>query len=77
MFMLQMGNNVSLYGRHIRITEIFGLLCGNRLSISLSYYIDVLFNDVLIIFRARCSYLVRAFAHGAMGRWIDPSRWTH
>ena len=24
-----------------------------------------------------CSSVVRAFAHGAMGRWIDPSRWTH
>ena len=23
--------------------------------------------------RARCSSVVRAFAHGAMGRWIDPS----
>ena len=22
---------------------------------------------------ARCSSVVRAFAHGAMGRWIDPS----
>ena len=21
--------------------------------------------------------MVRAFAHGAMGRWIDPSWWTH
>ena len=25
----------------------------------------------------RCSSVVRAFAHGAMGRWIDPSWWTH
>ena len=25
---------------------------------------------------ARCSSVVRAFAHGAMGRWIDPSWWT-
>ena len=22
---------------------------------------------------ARCSSVVRAFAHGALGRWIDPS----
>ena len=22
---------------------------------------------------ARCSSVVRAFAHGTMGRWIDPS----
>ena len=26
---------------------------------------------------ARCSSVVRAFAHGAMGRRIDPSWWTH
>ena len=26
---------------------------------------------------ARCNFLVRAFAHGAMGRRIDPSWWTH
>ena len=25
---------------------------------------------------ARCSSVVRAFAHGVMGRWIDPSWWT-
>ena len=27
----------------------------------------------LIFFGARCSSVVRAFAHGAMGRRIDPS----
>ena len=26
---------------------------------------------------ARCSSVVRAFAHDAMGRQIDPSWWTH
>ena len=26
---------------------------------------------------ARCSSVVRAFAHGAMGRRIDPTWWTH
>ena len=26
---------------------------------------------------ARCSSVVRAFAHGMMGRRIDPSWWTH
>ena len=26
--------------------------------------------------KARCSSVVRAFAHGAMGRRIDPSWWT-
>ena len=25
---------------------------------------------------ARCSSVVRAFTHGAMGRWIDPSWWN-
>ena len=29
--------------------------------------------DSLMISWARCSSVVRAFAHGAMGRWIDPS----
>ena len=27
--------------------------------------------------RARCSSVVRMFAHDAMGRQIDPSWWTH
>ena len=30
--------------------------------------------DMLLFLEgARCSSVVRAFAHGAMGRWIDPS----
>ena len=33
----------------------------------------VFYSDCL----ARCSSVVRAFAHGAMGRRIDPSWWTH
>ena len=33
---------------------------------------NVLFSD-----GARCSSVIRAFAHGAMGRRIDPSWWTH
>ena len=34
--------------------------------------------DVLIhIGGARCSSVVRAFAHGAMGCRTDPSWWTH
>ena len=32
--------------------------------------------DTSFIFGARCSSVVRAFAHGAMGRQIDPSWWT-
>ena len=31
----------------------------------------------LLVYIARCSSVVRAFAHGVMGRWIDPSWWTH
>ena len=34
-------------------------------------------NIILYCQRARCSSMVRAFAHGAMGRQIDPSWWTH
>ena len=30
-----------------------------------------------ILAGARCSSVVRAFAHGAMGRRIDPSWWTN
>ena len=26
---------------------------------------------------ARCNFVIRVFAHGAMGRRIDPSWWTH
>ena len=32
---------------------------------------------ILLYKGARCSSVVRAFAHGAMGRRIDPSWWTH
>ena len=31
----------------------------------------------IVLQGARCSSVVRAFAHGAMGRRIDPSLWTH
>ena len=33
--------------------------------------------NVSTMIGARCSSVVRAFAHGAMGRRIDPSWWTH
>ena len=32
---------------------------------------------VFILMGARCSSVVRVFAHGAMGHRIDPSWWTH
>ena len=31
----------------------------------------------VVVGGARCSSVVRAFAHDAMGRRIDPSLWTH
>ena len=34
-------------------------------------------NQISFLHGARCSSVVRAFAHGAMGRRIDPSWWTH
>ena len=35
------------------------------------------FNRLFYCWAARCSSVVRAFAHGAMGGLIDPSWWTH
>ena len=32
---------------------------------------------VCAIVGARCSSMIRAFAHGAMGSWIDPSWWSY
>ena len=32
---------------------------------------------LLLSFPLSCSSVVRAFAHGAIGRGIDPSWWTH
>ena len=38
----------------------------------------LVFNYLVLCFvGARCRSVVRAFAHGAMGRRIDPSWWTH
>ena len=37
----------------------------------INYYLFNWVNSQLA--RARCSSMVRAFAHGAMGHWIDPS----
>ena len=35
------------------------------------------FELFLVPLRARCSSMVRSFAHGVMGHRIDPSWWTH
>ena len=41
-------------------------------------FVCVFHFDFGIVYRgASCSSVVRAFAHGAMGRRIDPSWWTH
>ena len=38
----------------------------------------ILINSYLYLIKvARCSFVVKVFAHGAMGRWIDPSWLTH
>ena len=36
-------------------------------------FIDHLYAFLIVVVGARCSSVVRAFAHGAMGRRIDPS----
>ena len=33
--------------------------------------------EFFVVIGARCSSVVRELAHGAMGRGIDPSWWTH
>ena len=43
----------------------------------LKYSFFLSFIHSFFLFGARCSSVVRAFAHGAMGRRIDPSWWTH
>ena len=37
----------------------------------------ILLSLLLFCLGARCSSVVRVFAHGTMGHQIDPSRWTH
>ena len=37
----------------------------------------IFYHDQFVSLGARCSSMVNAFAHGAMGRRIDPSWWTH
>ena len=49
---------------------------GRVLSKSKRFVTVGLINNILTV-GARCSSVVRAFAHGAMGRRIDPSWWTH
>ena len=37
------------------------------------FFKNFMLNSFFMFGGARCSSVVRAFAHGAMGRWIDPS----
>ena len=39
----------------------------------MGWYVDISMH----VKGARCSSVVRTFAHGAMGRRIEPSWWTH
>ena len=49
----------------------------NRRYNVLSASLNKTFLSVSLLLGARCSSAVRAFAHGAMGRLVDPSWWTH
>ena len=47
----------------------------NAIFIKMTYnYSMILYECIYLYSGARCSSVVRAFAHGAMGRRIDPAR---
>ena len=48
----------------------FWLTCTSYIELHVSL-------DFGVLGGVRCSSVVRAFAHGAMGRHIDPSWWIH
>ena len=50
--------------------------CTHCVCLCFSFFLSFFF-FLLSLFRARCSSVVRAFVHGAMGRRNDPSWWTH
>ena len=65
-----MGENVCL----MTSWEIFvniRLLSDQQLFIAIAHF------HLICLRGARCSSVVRAFAHGAMGHRINPSWWTH
>ena len=41
------------------------------------FHFNIMYKLHLLVWGARCSSMVRVFTHGAMGRRIDPSWWTH
>ena len=66
--------------RFRKYQTLFDLSIGVKQGERLSPLLPMLFvNDVYseLSVGARCSSVVRVLAHGAMGRRIDPSWWTH
>ena len=55
------------------------LICQiNKIAYVYASYIRTTVHTVIYLTKgARCSSVVRAFAHGAMGLWIDPSCGEH
>ena len=49
----------------------------NNYNIKYITKIMLIYNQIMTHSGARCSSVVREFAHGAMGRRIDHSWWTH
>ena len=47
---------------------------GNLLKEQIKYHLKKV---KLICFQRHFSSVIREFAHGVMGHWIDPSKWTH
>ena len=41
------------------------------------YWVIGLLPQAVLLYGARCSFVIRAFAHDAMGLRIDPSWWFH
>ena len=59
-------------------TEFPSRITRNVVTVPVSYFHDKQMHLCdLSSGGTRCSSVVRAFAHGAMGRRIDPSWWTH
>ena len=66
-----------LHGGPIYICLV--IVKGFVLSLSILFFFvsQPIVNFLLLGLEARCSSVVRAFAHGAVAQQIDPSWWTH
>ena len=62
----------SIFNIVINISPMFSVICTTDVKVCIER-LHLHYN----LTGARCSSVVRAFAHGAMGRQIDPSWWTH